>query len=280
MVSVNKKCSPFVKWAGGKRKLISQILPHFPKEFNNYFEPFIGGGAVIFEIQNYSNIQKFYISDLNSDLINLYLTVKNKPEKLLSELKIHENNEEYFYKIRNLDRDEKIFSKLTDIQKASRFLYLNKTAFNGLYRVNSKNQFNVPFGKYKNPNYADSENILKCSQFLKKVNIFNQDFEEFKKLIKKGDFIYFDPPYFPVNKTSSFTSYTQNGFDLSEQKRLLNMMRWIDSIGAYFLLSNAHTEETLDFYKEFKIIEVETGRSINSKAQNRGKIKEILVKNY
>jgi DNA adenine methylase len=269
---VKYNCSPFVKWVGGKRKLLKELESRIPK-FERYFEPFIGGGALLFHLQP----EKAYISDINSELINLYKTIRDDVENLISDLEKHIHSEEYFYEIRNLDRKDD-FEKASNIFRASRFLYLNKSAFNGLYRVNRKGEFNVPFGRYKNPIYAIPENLRECSKFLKKVEIRNGDFEKFSP--KEGDFFYLDPPYFPVSETSNFTSYSKDGFSFQEQKRLLDFAKRIDENGGKFLLSNSYSDEVLEFYKDFEIEVVEMGRSINNKGTGRGKVKEVLVANY
>ena len=266
---------PIIKWVGGKRQLLPSILERIPKTFNQYFEPFIGGGALFFEL----NKKGSTISDYNKDLINLYKIVKNNPIELIEDLQKHINSSEYYYKIRELDRTED-FSSLSPIEKASRLIFLNKTCFNGLYRVNKKGQFNVPYGKYKNPQWIDEENILKASELFKKTKILNGDFEIIKPLIKKGDFIYLDPPYVPLNNTSNFTSYTDNGFSLEDQLRLKKFCDYIDSIGAYFLLSNSYTDFIIQNYKKYKIEAIMAKRSINAKGDKRGKVKEVLIRNY
>lgn len=269
-------CKPVIKWVGGKRQLLSELKKYMPKEFNTYFEPFIGGGALFFDLK----IKKSFINDYNSELTNLYEIIKNKPNELIKDLEKHENNSEYFYKIRELDRIPEKYKKLSKVKKASRFIYLNKTGFNGLYRVNRNGQFNVPFGKYKNPNYIDSENILACSKLLQETTILNGDFEIIKKYIKKGDFVYFDPPYVPLNETSNFTNYTEKGFDEDMQFRLKELCDYIDSIGAYFMLSNSYTKYIENLYEEYNLITVQANRALNCKASGRGKINEYIVVNY
>lgn len=269
-------CKPVIKWVGGKRQLLNELKKYMPKKFNTYFEPFIGGGALFFDLK----IKKSFINDYNTELINLYETIKNKPNELIEDLKKHENNSEYFYKIRELDRTPEKYKRLSKVKKASRFIYLNKTAFNGLYRVNKNGQFNVPFGRYKNPNYIDSDNILDCSNLLQSTTILNGDFEIIKKYIKKDDFIYFDPPYVPLNETSCFTEYTNKGFDEDMQFRLKELCDYIDSIGAYFMLSNSYTEYIKNLYKDYNLITVQANRALNCKANGRGKINEYIVVNY
>lgn len=269
-------CKPVIKWVGGKRQLLDELKKYMPKKFNTYFEPFIGGGALFFDLK----IKKSFINDYNSELTNLYDIIKRKPNELIEDLMEHQNNSEYFYRIRELDRTPEKYKKLSNIKKASRFIYLNKTGFNGLYRVNKNGQFNVPFGKYKNPNYADSNNILACSNLLQETTILNGDFEIIKKYIKKDDFVYFDPPYVPLNNTSNFTGYTDKGFDEDMQFRLKELCDYINSIGAYFMLSNSYTEYIENLYKEYNLITVQANRALNCKAAGRGKINEYIVINY
>jgi DNA adenine methylase len=247
-----------------------------PKTYNRYFEPFIGGGALFFDLQPKNAV----INDYNSELANLYRVVKTDPKGLLDNACHHKNESDYYYNLRALDRNPKAFSKLTAEAKAGRFLYLNKTGFNGLYRVNSKGENNVPFGKYKNPNYCDQEGIEACSQALQDTTILEGDFEGIKAYVKKGDFIYFDPPYVPINTTSNFTSYTASGFDDDMQMRLKEFCDYLNGIGAYFMLSNSHTEFIHDLYHEYKIETVFANRFVNADASNRGKIKEVIVTNY
>lgn len=272
------KCKPIIKWVGGKRQLIKELKKRMPKKYNRYFEPFIGGGALFFELKP----DNAFINDYNGELTNLYTTVRDNPIGIINDVCKHKNESEYYYQIRALDRDKKVFSKLTDVQRASRFLYLNKTGFNGLYRVNSKGECNVPFGRYKNPNYCDEENLLACSKLLKNTEISNGDFDIIKSKVKKGDFIYLDPPYVPLNATSSFTGYTDQGFDEDMQFRLRELCDYIHDKGAYFMLSNSSAEFVYELYKveDYYIHEVKANRSINSKASGRGKVKELIVTNY
>ncbi len=267
---------PIIKWVGGKRQLISDLTKFLPSEYNRYFEPFIGGGALFFSLKQKDS----FISDYNSELTNLYSIVKNNLEELIKELKKHKNTEEYYYDLRLLDRDEKKYKRLSPIKKASRFIYLNKTGFNGLYRVNRKGQHNVPYGKYKNPNWLDEENLRACSELLQHTQIMTGDFEIIKPYIQAGDFVYLDPPYVPINSTSNFTAYTEQGFDENMQLRLKNLCDYIDSIGAYFMLSNSYTDYILELYKDYNIKVVMANRAINCKANGRGKIKEVVVLNY
>jgi DNA adenine methylase len=269
---------PFIKWVGGKRQLIPEIHARLPKMIKHYFEPFVGGGALLWTLEKEA-IESITINDYNTDLVNLYNTVKFNPNDLITDLNRHINEENYFYATRNLDR-EPSFSSLSNVQKASRFIYLNKTGFNGLYRVNSKGQNNVPFGRYANPKIADEPNIMACSQFLADVNILNGDFEGIKPFLTKNSFVYFDPPYAPLSATSSFTGYTDQGFGDDMQLRLKQFCDYIHEIGGQFMLSNSSVPIIYDLYKDYRIHEVLANRAVNCKASGRGKIKEVLIRNY
>ena len=269
------KAKPFIKWVGGKRQLLPNIINNMPLEFNNYYEPFMGGGALFFHL----NHNKSFLNDINEELVNLYKVVKEDVELLIEDLKKHKNTKEYFYKIRNQDREE-VYEKMSTIEKASRFIYLNKTCFNGLYRVNKKGQFNTPFGSYNNPKIVDSENLRLASESLKYTIISQGSFHLLEDKIKKNDFIYLDPPYAPLSATSNFTSYTKENFDLKMQEELRDFCDRIHKKGAYFLLSNSSAPLIYDLYKNYDIEEVLASRNINSKGDSRGKIKELLVKNY
>ena len=266
---------PIVKWVGGKRQLMFELQKNMPEHYNRYFEPFIGGGALFFELQP----ENAYISDMNEELINLYQVVRDNVDALIEDLQKHDISKEYFMNIRNIDRTEE-YENWSDIQKASRFIYLNRTCFNGMYRVNSKGEFNVPFGHYKNPRIVDENNLVNCSNLLQKTEIKHADFSEILKEVKKGDFVYFDPPYVPLNETSSFTSYTKDGFDLDMQLSLRDVCDELDSMGVKFLLSNSDTQFVNELYENYNIKKVFASRQINANADGRGKITEVLVRNY
>ena len=266
---------PIVKWVGGKRQLMFELLKNMPENYNRYFEPFIGGGALFFELQP----DNAYISDMNEELINLYKVVRDNVDELVADLQKHDISKEYFMEIRNIDRTEE-YKNWSNIQKASRFIYLNRTCFNGMYRVNSKGEFNVPFGHYKNPRILDENNLINCSNLLQKTEIKHADFSEILKKIKKGDFVYFDPPYVPLSETSSFTSYTKDGFDIDMQFKLRDVCDELDSIGVKFLLSNSDTKLVNELYENYNIKKVFASRQINANADGRGKITEVLVRNY
>ena len=273
--NLKQETNPIVKWVGGKRQLMFELLKNMPKSYDRYFEPFIGGGALFFEIQP----QNAYISDMNKELINLYSVVRDNVYELIEDLSKHEVSKEYFLEIRNLDRTEK-YAKLSNVEKASRFIYLNRTCFNGLYRVNSKGEFNVPFGNYKNPRIIDENNLLNCSELLKKTEIVYADFSEILTKVQKGDFVYFDPPYVPLSETSSFTSYTKDGFDIDMQFKLRDVCDELDSLGVKFMLSNSDTKLVNELYENYGIKKVFASRQINANADGRGKITEVIVRNY
>lgn len=266
---------PIVKWVGGKRQLMFELIKNMPKEYNRYFEPFIGGGALFFELQP----DNAYISDMNEELINLYKVVRDNVDELIADLQKHDISKEYFMEIRNIDRTKE-YQNWSSIKKASRFIYLNRTCFNGMYRVNSKGEFNVPFGHYKNPRILDEHNLINCSNLLQKTEIKHADFSEILKKVKKGDFVYFDPPYVPLSETSSFTSYTKDGFDMDMQFKLRDVCDELDSMDVKFLLSNSDTKLVNELYENYNIKKVFASRQINANADGRGKITEVLVRNY
>ncbi len=266
---------PIVKWVGGKRQLMFELLKNMPENYNRYFEPFIGGGALFFELQP----DNAYISDMNEELINLYQVVRDNVDELITDLQKHDISKEYFMEIRNIDRTEE-YKNWSNVKKASRFIYLNRTCFNGMYRVNSKGEFNVPFGHYKNPKILDENNLINCSNLLQRTEIKHADFSEILKKVKKGDFVYFDPPYVPLSETSSFTSYTKDGFDIDMQFKLRDVCDELDSMGVKFLLSNSDTKLVNELYENYNIKKVFASRQINANADGRGKITEVLVRNY
>ena len=276
----NPSVAPVLKWAGGKRQLLKDIKKHIPEKFLTYYEPFLGGGAVLFELQP----NKAVVNDINEELMNVYLVIRDHNEELIEELKKHErkNSEEYYYEIRELDRDKRKYEQLSNIEKAARMIYLNKTCYNGLFRVNSQGQFNVPYGRYKNPNIVNEVTLRAVSNYFNKAKITFKwgDFEEAVKGAIEGSFVYFDPPYDSVSDTSSFTGYDKNGFDKEEQLRLKELCDKLNKKGVKFLLSNSATDFILDLYKDYNITIVQANRAINSKADKRGKVDEVLVKNY
>jgi DNA adenine methylase len=263
------KAKPFIKWIGGKRQLITHLLANLPNSFDHYFECFVGGGALFFEL----NPKKATISDTNERLIRTYKAVRDSVEDLIKLLATYPHSSEFFYELRKKDID-----KATDVEVAAWFIYLNKCGFNGLYRVNKKNGFNVPFGKYDNPNYCDKDNLRSCSEALANTNILVSDFETISKTIKPNSVAYFDPPYIPLSVTASFVAYTSDGFGHDEQIRLRNIAKKLKKNGVHVLLSNSSAPLTYELYKDFEIIEVLASRSVNSNGEKRGKIKELIIK--
>ncbi len=274
----NNSVAPILKWVGGKRQILPEIRKYIPEKFSTYYEPFLGGGAVLFDIQP----SKAVVNDVNSELINLYQVVKDNVEDLIVDLSRHENDAAYFYEVRSWDRDHKIYSELSDIERASRIHYLNKTCFNGLFRVNSSGQFNTPFGRYKNPNIENVEVLRAVNKYFNEANVEfrNTDFEEAVKGIRKGAFVYFDPPYDPVSDSANFTGYDKGGFGKQEQERLKKLCDKLDERGIKFMLSNAATGYIRDLYDNYKIEVIKAKRAINSKGNERGDVDEVLVRNY
>lgn len=272
--------SPFLKWAGGKSRLLDQYNKFFPKKFNSYFEPFLGGGAVFFYLNSLGMISKATLNDYNEELINTYRVIKKDVGGLIKTLAKYRNSKALFYRVRSLDRDNLAFNKLSQIERAARTIFLNKTCYNGLYRVNSQGQFNVPFGRYRKPVICDSRNLKTACKTLKKVILEIGDFEKAVEKSGKYDFVYLDPPYQPLNRTSSFTGYTSNGFGKAEQERLAKVFRKLHKKGVFLMLSNSDTAFIRTLYKGFEIHTVVASRAINCKAEGRGKIPELLITNY
>ena len=277
------KAQPFIKWVGGKRTLVNRLENMMPENFNNYFEPFIGGGAFLFYLYSEEILEnrKKSIFDINSELINTYNVVKNTPNELIKNLKEYKlkHSKEFYYDIRALDRVEG-FKTSDEILRATRFIYLNKTCFNGLYRVNKSGYFNVPIGSYKNPNIADENVILNASKALQNVSIYNSSYDKVLEFAKKGDLVYFDPPYYPLNRTSNFTSYSENNFLEKEQEELFNVFEKLAKKGVFVMLSNSDTPYIKELYRNYDINIVDMNRFINSKANGRGKVNEVVVRSW
>lgn len=269
--------APFVKWVGGKRQLLKYIKPILPESINTYYEPFIGGGALLFDHKPSVAV----INDYNKELINTYNVIKGDVEALIADLKTHVYDKDYFYEIRSLDRNSD-YSSMSDLKKASRLLYLNKSCFNGLYRVNSKGEFNSPFGSYTNPNIVNEDTLLAVSRYLNNNNVTTRtgDFQEAVFDAQDGDFVYFDPPYDPVSKSANFTAYSKLGFSREDQERLRDLCIELTDRGVKFLLSNASTDFINELYSGFTILEVGANRAINSNGAKRKKVQEVLVRNY
>lgn len=276
----NPLVSPFLKWVGGKRQLLTEIQAELPRQISRlrYYEPFIGGGAVFFSLQPRHAI----INDYNSELVNAYQIIKDYPEELIADLMTHHNDSEYFYAIRNIDRDAEAFEQLTDIQRASRIIFLNKTCYNGLYRVNNAGEFNVPFGGYKNPNIVNAPVIRAISKYLNRqdVEIHNGDYAEALETADRRSFVYLDPPYHPISASSSFTGYIQGGWKEEDQIRLRDVCNELHERGVKFLLSNSDCPFIREIYDNYEIRTVQAIRAINSDGAKRGAVNEVLIKNY
>jgi DNA adenine methylase len=267
---VSEPLKPFLKWAGGKRSLIAQFEPHFPESFGRYHEPFIGSGALFFHLRP----KRASISDNNERLIRTYLGIRDATDEVIALLEGYPHEREFFLSLRRHDIDAE-----SDPRVAAWFIYLNKTGFNGLYRVNSKNKFNVPFGDYKRPKICDHVKLRACAKALKKAKIEHVDFEVSARRARKGDLVYFDPPYVPLSATSSFTSYTQHGFGMDEQRRLRDLALALKKRGVHVLLSNSSAASVRELYADgFEQINVKARRAINSKGSGRGEITELLIK--
>lgn len=270
--------APVVKWVGGKRQLLPQILPLIPKRMTAYCEPFLGGGAVLFALQP----KRALVNDLNQDLITVYRVIKEDADALIEHLSRHENTPEYFYRIRDLDRDKAAYAALSDVEKASRLLYLNKTCYNGLFRVNASGAFNSPYGHYRRPNIVNEQTIRGVSRYFNSCDItfFSGDFASVLEQVPKGGFVYLDPPYDPVSDTASFTGYNRGGFGREEQVRLKECCDALTTRGVKFLLSNSATPFIRELYGSYRVSIVQARRAVNSVASRRGAIEEVLVRNY
>ena len=279
MAKNNKLVAPFLKWVGGKRQLMPSIVELMPKNIKelNYVEPFIGGGAVLFHLQPRTAI----INDFNDELINVYNVIKNSLNELIVDLKTHENNADYFYQIRSLDRTND-FKSLTPVQRASRVIYLNKTCFNGLYRVNNAGEFNAPFGRYKNPNIVNEPTLKAVNKYLNSNNVIlrNGDYADIFPEINENSFVYLDPPYHPISESSNFTGYVQGGWNIYDQIDLKTACDELHKRGVKFLLSNSSADFIKDLYKDYKITIVKANRAINSNGADRGEVDEVLIRNY
>ena len=274
----NNLVVPVVKWVGGKRQLLSALTPLLPERISPYCEPFLGGGAMLFSQQP----SHAAVNDINSELIHMYETVRDDVDGLIHALEQHRNEAEYFYQIRNSDRDKTAYTALPAVEKAARIIYLNKTCYNGLFRVNRAGEFNVPFGRYKNPNIVNAHVLRAVSQYLNRADvIFScRDYAEVLAELPGGSFVYLDPPYDPISGTSNFTSYSRDGFTRKDQIRLRECCDDLNRRGIRFMLSNSATPFILEQYSAYDIKIVKARRPVNSAASGRGHIDEIVVRNY
>ena len=272
---------PIVKWAGGKRFLLPELVKKSPNEFSSYYEPFLGGGAFYFTLFGLGKIKEAVLSDLNSDLIWLYTVIRNNVSEFVEVFNEggFASNKETFYRIRTEFNNAKAKGERTTMQ-AARLLYLNKTCFNGLYRVNRAGNFNVPFGGYKNPTFFERENLEKVSRALRVADLMSVDFEKAVADAPSKAFIYLDPPYAPVSETSDFTAYTKAGFSFEEQQRLSRIFSELHERGCFVMESNSAASEIAELYNQFNIETVESTRAISADGSKRGRIKEFLIRNF
>ena len=298
---MSEKVRPFVKWAGGKGSLIQQLSNFYPYELRNgiietYIEPFVGGGAVLIDILQKYDVEQAYAFDINMDLINCYNVIKNNVEELITNLKQmekeylqleQEERKKYFYNKRDEYNNYRLEENEQNIQRAAQFIYLNRTCFNGLYRVNKAGKFNVPIGNYKNPTICDEENLRNLSELIQNVQFQYGDYRRSMQYVTENTFVYFDPPYRPLNVTSGFTSYTKEDFNDDNQRELATFYRELNQRNAKLMLSNSNPKNTNrkdtffdNIYQGFNIDEIYASRMINANSNGRGKISEILVTNY
>lgn len=274
---------PIVKWAGGKSQLLAQFEPFFPSSFERYLEPFVGGGAVFFHLYGRGRLdgKESILIDRLEELVNVYRVTRDQVQDLVAVLRLHEpyrNDADYYYEVRGWDRRSD-YSQRTDVERAARFVFLNRTCYNGLYRVNRKGQFNVPFGRYRNPTICDANNLQVVSHSLQGVVLEVGDFCRCLEWAGPGDFVYLDPPYHPLSKTASFTSYTQASFGMKDQQRLAAVFEELNQRGCQIMLSNSYTRSIQQLYEGHEQVQVQATRAINSKPDQRGAVPELLVMN-
>lgn len=273
---------PIVKWVGGKRGILEELKEKIPQSFdkenNAYYEPFVGGGALFFDLSPSHG----GINDANRELINLYKVIRDDVDTFIEELSSYPYDKDFYYEIRGLDRREGYPGFLDPVRLAARTLYLNRTCFNGLYRVNKKGQFNTPFGRYSHPKICDDKALKNMSLYLhdNDISISSGDFSQSIKDAHKGDLVYLDPPYVPLSTTSSFASYTSSGFSGADQERIKEVVDSLSKEGVYVMISNSSCEEVFDLYSEYNIDTVKVARKVNSNSKNRGKIDEVIITNY
>lgn len=268
---------PFLKWAGGKGQLANTLLGFLPPVFNNYHEPFLGAGALFFCLYRagYFKSRKAFLSDINWELITTFQAIQGETAAVISHLRNHRYDRRHYYAVRAQNPAE-----LSPAEIAARMIFLNRTGFNGLYRVNRRGEFNVPFGRYKNPSICDAENLQAVACALQGMEIFQAPFENVLQRAQQGDFVYFDPPYFPLSQTANFVSYSQHGFGLSDQQRLADVFTELSRRGVYVMLSNSDTSWVRQRYRDFRMVQVSASRYINSRADRRSSVSELVVLSY
>lgn len=274
----NKLVAPVLKWVGGKRQLLDVLVPLLPSRINTYCEPFVGGGAMLFDLQP----KTAYVNDINVELVRVYNIIKDDVESLITALEEYKNEAEFFYSVRDWDRNKEKYASLSDVDKAARILYLNKTCYNGLFRVNNSGEFNSPFGNYRNPNIVNAPVLRAVSLYFNSsdVHLSCDDYASVLDGIPKGTFVYLDPPYDPVSDTSSFTGYSRGGFTRDDQIRLRKCCDELNARGIKFMLSNSSTDFIREQYSAYNIVTVKAKRAINSVAAKRGEVDEVVVRNY
>lgn len=278
MVKKNVLVSPILKWVGGKRQLLDILVPLVPRNCKTYCEPFVGGGALLFKLQP----QTAVVNDINSDLINVYEVIRDSVDDLIDALESHDNTPTHFYEVRDWDRNKEFYSSLSKIERAARMIYLNKTCFNGLFRVNNAGEFNSPFGNYRNPNIVNAPVLKAINIYFNSADIefSSGDYKEVLDKLPENSFVYLDPPYDPVSSTSNFTGYTKGGFDRKEQIRLRECCDELDRRGIKFMLSNSATDFIKEQYSAYNVTIVKARRTVNSVATKRGDVEEVIVRNY
>lgn len=266
---------PVLKWAGGKGRLLPHLLRLAPPTFGAYHEPFIGGGALFFRLAGQGRLTRTFLSDANPSLIDVYLGLRDEVEAVIAALRDHIYDRDYYYAVRALPPPD-----LTLPERAARIIYLNKTGYNGLFRENRSGQFNVPFGRYKNPTICDEPNLRAAARVLQGVDIARRNFATVLDVARPGDFVYFDPPYHPVSTTANFTAYDRHGFGPNDQRHLRDVFATLGDRGVRAMLSNSDTPFIRELYAGFAIDQVMASRAVNSKANGRGKVAEVIVRNY
>jgi DNA adenine methylase len=272
---------PFLKWAGGKQRLLKHYIPLLPERANAYYEPFVGSGALFFHLRAHQFADRYCLYDANEELINAYRVVRDRVEALVEALAEHErlHSADHYYQVRALDKAAGWASR-PPVERAARMIYLNKTCYNGLWRVNRRGHFNVPIGRYRRPNILDRSRLRAASEALQGVDISQGDFRKMADRVKAGDFVYFDPPYVPLTPTANFTDYYAGGFGQAEQEALANTFRRLNEKGCQVMLSNSDTDLVRELYQDYEIVTVEARRAINSQAGKRGPVSEVVVLNY
>ena len=274
----NKLVAPVLKWVGGKRQLLDVLNSLMPDKYTAYCEPFLGGGALFFYLQP----KTAFVNDINDELIRVYRVIKNDVEALIAALQDFKNEANHFYSVRDWDRDKEKYISLSDVQKAARVLYLNKTCYNGLFRVNNAGEFNSPFGNYRNPNIVNAPTLRAVQSYLNSatVQISSFDYRQVLKALPKGSFVYLDPPYDPISETANFTGYSRGGFSQVDQIALRSACDELNARGIKFMLSNSATDFIKEQYAAYHITIVQAKRAINSDSTKRGEVDEVVVRNY